>query len=518
MSFSAGLRFALLPALSLALTALAGCAAETLDADDEPECLDDRDCAIGLVCESGLCLPPGTDPTDPTDPGDRMYCDDASDCPEEYTCEERGAVRICIPPEVEGPDCGDCPFPGECRDGVCVMPDDEGAFCEFDPECGEGMLCIAGRCTPDPRIPRTCLDGEECPDGLMCTMDGRCVCTRTADCPVGTICSPEGECVPDDDGCIADDECPAGMLCDRGVCIPGDACDTVHPDLSTPREWEVSSVYNLREALPGWLDDFLDAVSGPFRFLAGDSDDPDLGLPGFIEGAIGAAIRGWAEDNLPPWALRAMGGVADLNDILSTWLVQEIMRLTPGEERDAYRGESEWIEVTFEYRGDRLTGRPEDIIDWSYDPDTFDAQAVCGTFNVERHDVNVGIGAIISWAVDAVVFEASDGRYTGLRDMADTLRMNLCGEAGRIATRVCNDLADSILCAGVGSGAESWCNSSVESLLDVALSAVEEARLRLDVMRLGGYATIVSGTRLEPGVWEGSLVGGDFTGSWSARR
>ena len=56
--------------------------------------------------------------------------------------------------------------------------------------------------------------------------------------------------------------------------------------------------------------------------------------------------------------------------------------------RDAYTGTHTWNEVTFTYRGMPVTGRPEDIIDWRFTPDPFEAVAVCGTFIIRRHDVN----------------------------------------------------------------------------------------------------------------------------------
>ncbi len=493
-----------------AFLALAGCAAETLgssrdrdpDRPDGDECVVDRDCVTGLVCDRGLCLPPIDEPTE------RMDCDTEADCPTDYTCEDRGAVRICIPPPVDGPSCGHCPFPNECRDGVCIPPSDDGDVCEFDPECGEGMLCIAGRCTTDPRIPLDCVDAVDCPEGLICSDMGECICTATADCPVGTLCRM-GMCLPDDGGCVGDDECPMGMLCEGGECRDGSTCDVVHPDLSTPATWEVASIYNFREALPSWLSDFLDAVAGPFRFLAGDSDDPDLGLPGFIEDAIGSAIRRWAEDNLPPYALSAMGGIADLNDILSTWIVDERMELTPNGIRDGYQGTHEWVQVSFEYRDMRVIGRPEDIVGWTFEPEDFQAQAVCGVFNIDRHPVEVGIGAIIAWAVDAIVYEASDHRYRDTEAMLNSLRTGLCSEARRIADGIYD---------GAGPLAESWCNSELDDLATRMIMALDEALLRLNLMRLKGHSPIVSGTNMEPGVWEGSLVGGDFSGSWSADR
>ncbi len=496
---------------------LCGCAPTSLGGGGN-ECLNDRDCAPGENCELGICTAPPLDCEGPADcPEDytcergacvppAVACETNADCPGEYTCEGTGRDRVCVAPERPS-GCDDCRFPDMCVDDVCVPAEEESPFCSLDSECEEeGFLCIAGICRPDPRIPRSC-DDPHSPDTFVRGDTNFCECVYTADCPLGTHCI-EGSCVPPD-GCIADDECPSGRLCDAGICVPEGSCDVVHPDLSTDPVWRVNSIYNFREALPDWLAGFLEIVAGPFRFLAGDSEDPDLGLPGFIEDLIGDAIREWAEDNLPPYALAAFGGIADLNDILSTWLVEERMHLMPGAEVDQYRGHNEWVQVAFEYRGDMMVGTPEDIIGWPADPEPYDARSVCGTFNIERHDVEIGIGAIIAWALNVVVYEASDGRYDDLEEMADELSRGLCREA--------RSLAEGIY-AGAGPLAESWCNSTISGLVDDMVMAINDALLRLDLVRLKGFATIIDGNELRPGTWEGSLVGGDFSGTWSAER
>ena len=71
---------------------------------------------------------------------------------------------------------------------------------------------------------------------------------------------------------------------------------------------------------------------------------------------------------------------------------------------------------------------------------------------------------------------------------------------------------------GAGPLAESWCNSELDDLAMRMLRELEEALLRLNLMRLKGHSPIISGSSMEPGVWEGNLVGGDFSGTWSARR
>ncbi|MCU0671900.1 MAG: hypothetical protein MUE69_03795 [Myxococcota bacterium] len=498
----------------------AGCGSNTgLAPREEPECYDDRDCNAGFVCEAQVCVPPRRRPDagplpDGAVPEPMGECIFDDDCPGDFVCE----VGICIPPTSS---CGECPFPNECRAGVCIAPGDgTGDVCEFDPECGDGFLCIAGRCTPDPRIPRTCLDGMTCPDGLMCSVDGRCICTRSADCPLGTICGAEGTCVPPDDRCIADEDCPAGLLCEAGECIDRTECDVVHPVLTSPRVWEVSSTYNFREALPGWLDSLLAAVAAPFRFFSGSGPAPDFtGLPGFIEDRLWELLRDWIVDNVPASVVRAMGGIAALNDILSTWLVSEQMTLWDGGAVDVYRGQNQWTEVEFTYDGLRVRGSPEDIIDWSFTPREYDARALCGTFYIERHDLNVGIGAIIAWAVDAVIERATGGRYDTAEEMLIGFGGVVCNEAGNIAADLARSLGISLISPSDADAlATSACNGFVRTLADPLIDALNDARLNLDVVSLKGSAPIVSNRSLTPGTWEGSLIGGDFTGTWNARR
>lgn len=455
------------------------------------------------------------DPGDP--PPDASECLSNADCPGDFICRTFSVGPRCVLPDTtpthppgDGTTCGECPAPGECRAGVCVQPDDGGAFCEFDPECGPEMLCIAGRCTPDPRIPRTCDGPGTCDGSLMCSMDGRCVCGTTSDCPVGLICAADGSCVPDDPGgCVADDECPAGGLCDGGRCVPGDVCMVVDPALDGT--WDLDTVLRLREALPGWLDGFLGAVAGPFHLIAGHTSTLDLGLPGWVEDLAAAAIRDWADANLAPWQRQLLGAIADLNDILSTWEVKEFMVLNGTGVRDAYTGTHEWTEVAFNYRGMMMRGRPEDIIDWRFTPSPFDANATCGTLNIERHDVNVSIGAIIAWVVNTVVYESTGGMYATLDDALTATTATFCDDAARTA-------GAAVDFPGVESATYSWCNRTLGGLVVGAVDALNDARLGLDLMTLKGHAPIVSDRLLTPGVWEGTLAGSDFTGDFTANK
>ena len=493
-----------------------GCAAQGSGAVhmQADECVDDRDCPTGFECvfdgEAMSCLPPGSGL-----PPQRMECASAQDCPADHTCELRGDLRVCIPPSIGPGDACDprCPVGQECRGGVCLTPDLMGSICEFDPECGEGMLCIAGRCTWDPRDGApSCDDSVMCPDGLTCE-DGMCVCMRPVDCPQGTTCEM-GACVPEEGGCVADSECPTGMLCDAGRCTDADMCGVVHPDL-TGTNWQLETELQLREALPGFLSDILGAIDGPLQFISGRTEDPDLGLPGFVEDAVGRAIRNWAENNIPRWVLDLLGAIGDVSDALETWKIRESMILRPGGERDAYTGSHTWEEVCFEYRRRDQCGTPQDITGWRIEPSDFNARAACGTFNIDRHEVGISIGAIIAWAVNLVVEEATG--YPSLGEAIADARMIMCEEAGHLA----HDVTESLL-SGSGpsarSAAESWCNSTIDNLAQMAIDRINAARVEFDVLRLSGYAPIVSERLMEPGIWQGSLFGGDFPGTFRAFR
>ena len=123
--------------------------------------------------------------------------------------------------------------------------------------------------------------------------------------------------------------------------------------------------------------------------------------------------------------------------------------------------------------------------------------------------MEIGIGAIIAWVLDVVVYESSDGRYDDLEMLADDVSRDLCREARTLAEGIYS---------GAGGLAESWCNSTIGTLVDRMIMAINDAMLNLDLVRLKGFASIIDGNELRPGVWEGSLIGGDFGGTWSAER
>lgn len=473
--------------------------------------------------DGGTGSPDATVRVDGGDPGPECSADRPADCRTGFVCAAVMGVPRCVmdptpptpTPPGDGTTCGSCPAPGECRMGTCIQPSPGGGFCEFDDACDTGQLCIAGRCTRDPRLPTPCSDPTMCPTGFVCTA-GMCACVFSADCPIGLACIA-GACVPGPGGnCVADADCDAGELCDDGTCRDRGICDIANPNFAgtpppAPATWQMHSVLRIREALPEWLSDFLDFVAGPFRFLSGESSCMlDWGLPGFVETAICDAAQAYIVDALPPWAGPVFGAIADLNDVLGTWDIQETMVLEPGTVADSYRGTHTWDRVQFMYRAEMIFADSTDIVDWRFSPSPFNANAVCGVFNIERHDVHVSLGSIVAWAVDAVIYEASDGEWETL------------GEAlGAAVSGFCSGLADAA--AGVGGGSVrgtvmSLCTSTLTSLADTAVREVLEARIGSSPITLRGTAPITGPNSLRPGHWDGTFVGSGFSGDWDAVR
>lgn len=481
-----------------------------------------------VIALLGGCAATGVTPTDggggPEDGGvsrldagpPAAECAGDEDCPSAFVCAAVMSTPRCVanpnpPPPGDGTDCSPCPAPGECRMGLCIQPTSTGELCEFDSVCEANELCIAGRCTPDPRIPVPCTDDSMCPFGLTCGPAGVCICTFNTDCPSGLLCVA-GTCDPGD-RCIADAECDAEEVCDPAEstgdgCRPRTVCDIAHPSFSGT--WNMHSVLHIREALPDWLDGFLRTVEGPFRFLAGDATCIDFGLPGWVETEICDLVRPFVDEHLPPWSFPVFRAIADLNDVLSTWTIEERMELTAGSIPDSYRGTHEWLSISMDYRGMPIEGTPESILDWRFAPSPFNASAVCGTFHIERHDVNVSIGSIIAWLVDTLVYELSEHRWATAAEALTELAGGFCDALA--------DAADAAIDYDVRGPVSSACRGALSSLIDGALREILESRLGASPITLRGRAPVTGPDSLRPGTWNGTLLSREFPGEFTADR
>jgi hypothetical protein len=402
-------------------------------------------------------------------------CDDTHPCPRGWECEGGACVETV-------PDCtddDDCPDDMRCRFGECVTAA-TGDGCKTDAECDPGETCVAGVCTG--------CEGVECP------------CETVDDCPDGFICV-DGACVCDGPDCGGD---PPG-------------CDVEDPDLEG--FWDVDSVLRLRESLPGWLDELMGVLGPVFRFLSdGMIDGFDFDIP-IIGDALEEAADSLVGRYVPPWVGELLRAIADLNDILSTFHVVQEMNIWGAGVHDQYLGELEWREVEMTWRGELLRGRFDDITGVYLDPDDIEAEAICGTFYVHRHDVSVGFGSVVRWVLDVIVTIVTEGEYFSLEDLLLSL-VDVCDDVAVAIDDLAYDLADGlgITLPDVYDIVYRLCESGVESGTDAAIRWLEDLMVRDDAMSLGGWATISGPDSLTEGRWEGTLLGGDFTGDWTAAR
>src|SRR5690606_27494126 len=107
------------------------------------ECQDDRDCAVGEVCDSNNSCQP-----------DMTGCTADADCSAGRICEDGACI---IPP----PECDStttCPSGQYCDGGVCV----EGAECDAMRPCSGGHVCEIGSC-----VASRCDANEDCMNGSL---------------------------------------------------------------------------------------------------------------------------------------------------------------------------------------------------------------------------------------------------------------------------------------------------------------------------------------------------------------
>lgn len=228
-----------------------------------PDCNENRACPAGSYClfsssrERTVCL---------------AYCDDASDCREDYVCQPVYGT----PHSLCSPSCtvsNACPDQTQCdsESGKCVLRECDPA--EADP-CDtastnrvcypdsrglttKGGLCLS-QCdpgAPDCRVGDVCQPVPEDPANKgICAPP---VCKTTADCRAGSVCidqvcQPPARC--DDQGACADETtaCVGGA---GGQCMPKcpseGSCDDVHEGLVCAQSVAASPVCLPKGSFPG---------------------------------------------------------------------------------------------------------------------------------------------------------------------------------------------------------------------------------------------------------------------------
>ncbi len=132
------------------------------------------ECTSPFVCRLSRC---------------RVECRGSRDCDPGLSCvfDDDGLGACQLPHESECTLNSDCPPPLVCRRGECTN------MCERDEHCPAGTRCMADESGEfgciDPSE-TACHRNSECPEPLICAVDGRCreQCIEDRDCRDGRVC------------------------------------------------------------------------------------------------------------------------------------------------------------------------------------------------------------------------------------------------------------------------------------------------------------------------------------------
>lgn len=454
--------------------------------------------ALGLVLGTSLVACAAATETGsrtPTPVNPANECETFQDCADGLVCRTVDAVTRCVFPTLtasEQSQCGECAYPGNCVGPLCVQPDMTGVSCEFDTGCATNQLCISGYCTDDPR---------------------RISCVRDEQCFAGLVCRPDGFCgVPH---CESTAECSDTLECVEGACVtPAGACSITAPNFSGV--WNTESQLNMREVLSPPVSAVLDAVSGPFRYLSGESETVDTDLPDWVDDIIRSELQNYVSDYLPDWARQIMAAVADLNDILSTWKTQETITFehVEGGTPEQYTASQRWLAIEFVYNGVHLHASPEDIEGWRFTPSDFNAHAECFDLVFEDHTVNVSVGAVVAWLVNNLTNLVTHGRYATIGAALTPLGDGLC-------PRIANLAQDAVSLVGhydVHDIVQNYCTTKWPEITALVDRAIADARISGDAIHLSGSGTIAGPNTIGPGTWTGSIAGRPFSGTFHSYR
>ena len=392
------------------------------------------------------------------------------------------------PTNPDGPD-------GPVDPALCEADGDSGSTCEVTGDCMQPFVCLDGVCV-----------GPQNPD-VTCDPVENIACPNADEVCVG------GVCVVNPGACTSVDDCPLGYVCEAGECLPergGEACADVGPGPDLNGTWKFSSVLHLREGLPDVVANMLGVAEEARDLIEGNID---WGLPSLVESVIGGAIASIIDSYVPLYAQNMVVALGDMSDILDDMQVESLVTLA-GEPCDGrYRGTEQWQRIRFELRGIDLFIAPEDLpgVD-EIIPDDFSAWYSCGELYIDRHRIQQKLGGLIRFLVDnmANAVTGAPNVETALQGLVDC--PSFASAVDNYVGQVCS------FCPGVRSVVQFACVNAINSGIAKLSDEIDNAAVRLALLKKKGIATVTSGDQLTGGQWYGSLVGGDFPGEFTAVR
>jgi hypothetical protein len=125
----------------------------------------------------------------------------------------------------------------------------------------------------------------------------------------------------------------------------------------------------------------------------------------------------------------------------------------------------------------------------------------------------------VRWLLDVIITAVSEGEYFSLEEYFEDLEY-VCDDLADAIDELAEDLADGlgISLPDVYDIARRGCEAGIRAGSDYVIDWLEGITVSPDAMTIGGHATIASPTQLSDGRWDGSLLGGDFSGEFTAEK
>jgi len=311
------------------------------------------------------------------------------------------------------------------------------------------------------------------------------------------------------------------MRCQAGSCVPTSAppsnCAALPPAPNLAGPWHADSALHFRDALSGPLAALLDAGRVARALVTGDLTT--LGVPGAVSWIVGPLVAGIVDQYVPPWGQDLAVALGDVADILDQMHVKSNVMLTATCPQ-VYRGDEVWTRLEFTYRGVFVSKRPEDIPEIGMvRPESFGGRVLCGQLYVDKHRIHNVVGGLLRWVIDTVtqiVTCANNGPCYQTPEEAVADIIDCASVAGAIDSAVQNALGPfaPVLYALVYTA----CGNAKSEIIRQIRMAIDQATATFGLVSLQGQAHVADASTLDNGTWQGSLLGGDFPGEWSARK
>lgn len=141
-------------------------------------------------------------------------------CPDGYSIKILGAYLDVVDPY------GLCASsPNEIMQATCGNSGGASQVCRIDSDCGGGMTCYSGKCTP-----RTCQSNGDCGGSSTAGTVLSCNPNLGSNCKTGQDCGSGLKCV--DGKCLADPGAGSCMACVNGTCSSFPTCNYVTQGLN----------------------------------------------------------------------------------------------------------------------------------------------------------------------------------------------------------------------------------------------------------------------------------------------